>query len=448
MMGKPQALEPKLFYSQVNLSDRVPPEYPLRRIKQMVDFGFVRKEVSDLYGYNGNESLDPAVVLQLQFLLFYENVRSERELMKILPLRLDWLWFCDLDLDADIPDHSVLSKARRRWGIETFEKLFAHVLRTCVEAGLVDASTEHVDSTLLKANASVDSRIPRKLWEQLEQAQRQEDADEQCPQPDDCDPGPPTQQASPLPSVRAVPPEQDTQASQLPPPPQGPFNTRTVSRTDPDSATMKRRGRGTILGYLDHSLIDDKHGVIVSTVATPADYDDGALLPVLLDKQQQYLRQSPDRVVGDSAYGTEANRRLFKERGIQAYLRKRPGRRKSEGDWTDLLPDDCDPRRARRLMKRRNTVAEGRFATAHVRHGHRQCRWRRRWRVQIQCYLVAMVQNIGKLIRYAGGLRPACASAAHPANAGPLAASFSLLFHRPNCQTAMIPLKHPTGCSC
>jgi hypothetical protein len=52
MMGKPQALEPKLFYSQVNLSDRVPPEYPLRRIKQMVDFGFVRKEVSDLYGYN------------------------------------------------------------------------------------------------------------------------------------------------------------------------------------------------------------------------------------------------------------------------------------------------------------------------------------------------------------------------------------------------------------
>jgi len=30
---------------------------------------------------------------------------------------------------------------------------------------------------------------------------------------------------------------------------------------------------------------------------------------------------------------------------------------------------------------------------------HRRCRWRRRWRVQIQCYLVATVQNLKKLIQ-------------------------------------------------
>jgi len=174
---------------------------------------------------------------------------------------------------------------------------------------------------------------------------------------------------------------------------------------------MKRRGRGTVLGYLDHSLIDDKCGVIISTIATPADYDDGALLPALLDKQRGYLQQSPRRVVGDSAYGTEANRELLGQEGIRAYLRRRRGGGKLPGDWTEHLPDDCDPRRAKLLMRRRNIVAEGRFATAHVRHGHRQCRWRRRWRVQIQCYLVATVQNIGKLIRYARRLRPANAAA-------------------------------------
>jgi len=195
MMGKAQSLEPKLFYGRLNVSDRIPRDYPLRRIKEMVDFGFVRKEVAALYGYNGNESLDPALVLKLQFLLFYENVRSERELMRVLAMRLDWLWFCGMDIDAEIPDHSVLSKARRRWGLETYEKVFVQVLQTCLEAGLVEAGTEHVDSSLLKANASVDSRIPRRLWEQLEQADRQEQTQEQGIPPDESDPGPPARGA-------------------------------------------------------------------------------------------------------------------------------------------------------------------------------------------------------------------------------------------------------------
>ena len=62
--------------------------------------------------------------LKLYFLLFYENVASERALMAQLPLRLDWLWFCGYDLDEPTPDHSVLSKARRRWGREAFAEFF------------------------------------------------------------------------------------------------------------------------------------------------------------------------------------------------------------------------------------------------------------------------------------------------------------------------------------
>ncbi|MGB2809948.1 MAG: transposase [Sedimentisphaerales bacterium] len=71
----------------------------MRSIKQLVDFDFVRSQVGQSYGKNGNESVDPAVVLKLMFLLFYENIKSERALMRQLPLRLDWLWFCGYDLD-------------------------------------------------------------------------------------------------------------------------------------------------------------------------------------------------------------------------------------------------------------------------------------------------------------------------------------------------------------
>ncbi len=106
----------------------MPKDDPLHKIKQLVDFNFIRSQVADMYGNNGISSIDPAVILKLIFLLFYENVKSERALMRKLPLRMDWLWFCDYDLDEDTPDHSVLSKARSRWGTEVFESFFMNIL--------------------------------------------------------------------------------------------------------------------------------------------------------------------------------------------------------------------------------------------------------------------------------------------------------------------------------
>ena len=169
MMGKRVDRGSKLFYTGFSLEDRVPAGHPLRLVDAAVDFAFVRPEVSHLYGRNGNESIDPALLLKLMFLAYFEDVRSERELMRILPLRLDWLWFCGLDLDDEIPDHSVLSKARRRWGVELFERVFTHVLGRCERSGLVGGDTVHADSTLLRANAARDGRVPRRggrpaLW--------------------------------------------------------------------------------------------------------------------------------------------------------------------------------------------------------------------------------------------------------------------------------------------
>jgi len=390
MIGEPKSFEPKLFYIGVNLADRIPADHPLRRIKQMIPFEVVRGRVADCYGYNGHESLDPTLILKLLFLFFYEDVRSERELMKNLRYRMDWLWFCNLDLDDPIPDHSVLSKARRRWGLDVFEEVFAEVLRLCVEAGLVDGKTVYADSTVLKANASTDSRIPRQLWEQMENGLEESLADTDWREE----------------THRTPPPPEDTQADDLPPPPQGKFNTHTVSRTDPDSATVRRRGQGVTVGYRDHSLVDGKEGVVVATVATAADYDDGAMLATLLDKQDEYIGSKPGRVVGDSAYGTSENIAMLRSEGIRPYLKRRPGR-KGVKNWLEAMPDECDPSVAVRLMRRRLHTSEGRFAEAHVRYDHRRCRWRRRWRVQIQCYLVGMVQNIGKLLRHGRWPKPA-----------------------------------------
>ena len=135
MMGQ-QKNERELFSYAINLEKRVRSDHPLRRVAAAIDFGFVREAVAHCYGSKGNVSVDPEVIMKMMFLLFFDDVASERELMKILAERLDYLWFLGYGLEDEIPDHSVLSKARARWGEEVFEGLFVQTIGQCVEAGL------------------------------------------------------------------------------------------------------------------------------------------------------------------------------------------------------------------------------------------------------------------------------------------------------------------------
>jgi transposase len=90
MRYQPPANDP-LFSVNVQLETRVRKDHPLRKIKELVDFDFIYKEVERTYGKNGNCSVPPPVILKLMLLLILYNVRSERELMDTLPERLDWL---------------------------------------------------------------------------------------------------------------------------------------------------------------------------------------------------------------------------------------------------------------------------------------------------------------------------------------------------------------------
>ena len=146
MMGRQQRIQKKLFYTKFNLDQRVPKNHILRKVAKYIDFDFIYKEVKGKYGSNGNVSVPPAVILKMMLLLVFYNVRSERELMNTIPVRLDWLWFLGYDLDDEIPNHSVLSKARTRWGVAAFRSFFERIVIQCVHAGLVDGSKLFMDA--------------------------------------------------------------------------------------------------------------------------------------------------------------------------------------------------------------------------------------------------------------------------------------------------------------
>ncbi len=132
MMGHQSTHQYRLFMSGFSLEKRVRQDHLLRKVSEAIDFDFIYKEVEDTYGVKGNVSVPPPVILKMMLLLILYNVRSERELMLTIPERMDWMWFLGYDLDDEIPDHSVLSKARARWGVAAFRRFFERIVGQCV----------------------------------------------------------------------------------------------------------------------------------------------------------------------------------------------------------------------------------------------------------------------------------------------------------------------------
>jgi hypothetical protein len=86
MMSEEDSQVPIWSY-RVNLDRRVRSDHPLRRIRSALDLSFVRKAVAHTYGQKGNKSVPPEVIVRMMLLLFYD-IKSERELMRIIPERL------------------------------------------------------------------------------------------------------------------------------------------------------------------------------------------------------------------------------------------------------------------------------------------------------------------------------------------------------------------------
>jgi transposase len=74
----------------VCLEDLVPPNNFYRQVQAKLDLTFVRDLVRDCYSsHMGRPSIDPVVFFKLQLIMFFEGIRSERQLMDMVNMRLD-----------------------------------------------------------------------------------------------------------------------------------------------------------------------------------------------------------------------------------------------------------------------------------------------------------------------------------------------------------------------
>lgn len=435
MMGKQPPPQHKLFYYNLNIDERIPESHPLRRIQELVDFDFVSDKVESLYGVNGNVSVPPPVILKLMFLLFYYDVASERELMASVPYRMDWLWFLGYDLESAVPDHSVLSKARRRWGPEAFEGFFEAIVWQCLESGLVEGKKLFCDSSLVDADASLNSVVDREKFRRY--ANRR---------------------------YRELEGRLDDAGDQR----------RFVSTTDPE-ASVVRMGKGKAKPrYGAHRAVDSKKGVITATETTPGAVNEAHVLGRLLDEHHDTTGSDAKTVVADSKYGTVENFLELSDRGVRGHIpdlssaQKGSNRREGIFDISEFVYDSetdtytcpagqqlkrtkwknkrgafeysaskrtctrCELRdrctrnkngsrtikrhlrqdeldRMRRIsksaqskrdLKKRKHFMERSYADAANNHGFKRSRWRGLERVAIQNLLIATIQNIRILIKH------------------------------------------------
>jgi transposase len=362
MMGRQDAQHP--LYCVVDLEERVPPGHPLRRVAAAVDFTFVRAEVATFYGYNGQVSVDPVVILKLLFLLFLDDVPGERELMRQVAYRLDYLWFLGLGLDDAVPDHSVLSKARSRWGGAVFERLFVRTVRQCVEAGLVDGSKVHVDASVVDADASKNSvakgppqmvaalkAVYAEQEAKLDQVREERRRRSRRPRggSDTEDAG--AQPAADAPNPYRIGPERLDPAAAPPRPPAAAeppdaegtdadadadasaeadgnaaaakVNDALVSTTDPDAAVARHAPNcksGPRPRYMSHRAVDDRAGVITAVASTPGDANEGGLLIGLLEQHEHNSQLPVETAVADSKYGTVGNYLACDALGIAPHM--------------------------------------------------------------------------------------------------------------------------------
>ena len=329
---------------KVSLEDLVPTDHFYRHLESTLDLSFVREFVHKTYACGGRPSIDPIVFFKLQLVMFFEGIRSERQLMRHAADRLSVRWYIGYDLGEPLPAHSSLTRIRERYGLEGFRRFFDAMVEQCQEAGLVWGQELYIDGTKVAANAGKESVKPRFAVEahlsRLFDTQAEEPGDEEVQRQAVEEPTPNADEELPVPITLAtsLPPEhyevlaQQNAARHDWIEEDGAHDRHVTSRgyhriadyqvstTDPDATLMRSKG-GVDLGYHTQYVVDGgRSRIILAALVTPSEVMDNQPMLDLLWRTRFRWKLWPRHVTGDKKYGSEENLVAIEQQGMRAYI--------------------------------------------------------------------------------------------------------------------------------
>ena len=458
MQGK-KKYEGKIYYN-INLDSMVPDDHLLKRLDKLVSFDFVRDSTKSYYSHTGKPSIDPVVLLKMLMVGYLFDIRSERRLVDEISLNLAYRWYIGYDLDEIIPNHSIFSKARARFGKKIFTEIFSQILEMAINYGLLSDEGMLVDSTIVKADASSGSIVeinlsPEEYWRKLDESEKK-DSTRGKKKKDGLSGQVGSHFTGKIEKDKMGKRRRNRKASYL----------KKRSVTDPDATLFYRPSMGSCLSYKAH-ILTDTNGFITAVSASPSSLHDTGAVPGLIESHEKLLG-TPSWLAADTKYGSEECLKYLQDRGIKTSIKpetknNRPGffskeeftydknrdcyicpqgkilTRKSKnkklnriayraktGDCSYCLVrkkcvkpnvagprivthyDSCCYSKARnwyystygtKLQKLRRTVIEGVFGQAKSYHGMARAKLRGLTKVQIQFLLTATALNLKKMVK-------------------------------------------------
>jgi transposase len=273
MMGQKPSGQKRLFYS-FNLDDHVPADHLLRGIDRFLDLGELHQHLAPFYSHTGRPSVDPQLLIRMLVVGYCYGIRSERRLCEEVQLNLAYRWFCRLELDDSVPDHSTFSKNRhgRFRDSDTLRFVFEQVLERCVREGLVGGEGFAVDASLVKADANRQRGVPghEADWSAAGSISR------------------------PVREYLAALDQAEIEKS----------TPKNISLTDP-AAQWSAAGGPAFYAYSANYLIDTAAGIVVDVEATAAHKTDEInAARTMIERVEERFALKPQRLIGDMNYGT------------------------------------------------------------------------------------------------------------------------------------------------
>ena len=236
----------------------------------------------------GAPSLPPGRYFRMHMVGYFEGLASERGIVWRCSDSYSLRDFLRLENREEVPDHSWLSKTRRRLPHEVHESVFGWVLKLVAEHGLVKGKRIGVDASTMEANAALrtivrrdDGRTYREMLTQMAK-----ESGIETPSADDL--------------VRIDRARRGKKLS----------NEDWISKSDPEAKIAKLKDGRTHLAYKPEHAVDLDTGIIVAATLHPADQGDTTTIEGTLSAATKNLaqigaapaKQKPSGLVADKGY--------------------------------------------------------------------------------------------------------------------------------------------------
>ncbi len=409
----------------------------------------------------GRPGIPPGVYFRMLVVGYLEGIGSERGIAWRCGDSISLREFLGYGLERNPPEHSGLSKTRKRLSVEAHAAVFSRVLEVVQASGLLSGKTLGVDSTTLEANAAMRSIVRRddgKGYEEwLEEVARA--------------------------SGIETPTRQDLAKLDRKRPKKG-SNREWAHPHDPEARITKMKDGRTGLAHKFEQAVDMETGAVVAVTVQTMEGGDTASLPNTLDEAQRQLAEievEPREVVADKGYHSNQTMTGVQDRGLRSYVSEpNRGRRKWKRNRDAQKPTYDNRRRiqgnrGKELLRQRGEKVERGFAHLLLTGGLRRVHVRGREEIRKRILIQAAAFNLGLLMRKRYGFgtprglqglaTAQAALACHVSTAvlhmirlscrpfgllGPIVASSgrnTRRSHKVSPASVLIPLTHPAACN-